>query len=173
MVSKSSVTSLRHVRIFLACRLQPRAWQASTGTVRCSHLLGRNRGEIPSRPVSGTRVYALACIPTAAIPLPHQVTAFASLPQITALAVCAVSSGLLFFVWCRLGNESRSLLWKHYGWFSGLMCFGCCTGAVAYAAWAQFLVHFYSSAVGRTSSFGSLEDIAAAYSAATVTRRAA
>ena len=46
MVSKPRGTSLPHVRIFLACRLQPRARQASTGTVRCSHLLGRNRGEI-------------------------------------------------------------------------------------------------------------------------------
>ncbi len=123
--------------------------------------------------MSDTRVFALACIPTAAIPPQYQVTAFISLPQITALAVCSVSSGVLCFVWWRLGNENRNLLWKHYGWFSGLMCFGCCTGAVSYGAWSQFLVHFYSSTVGPTISFGSPADIAATLSAATVSRRAA
>ncbi len=51
----------------------------------------------------------------------------------------------MFWRWKRLDAHDRSRVWKHYGWYSGLMCLGCATGAVAQPAWAMFLVNFYTS----------------------------
>jgi hypothetical protein len=51
----------------------------------------------------------------------------------------------MFWRWKRLGALNRSRVWKHYGWFSGLMCLGCILGAVAQPAWAAFLVNYYTS----------------------------
>ena len=39
-----------------------------------------------------------------------------------------------------MGEENRPRVWVLYGWFSGLMCVGSVFGAVAWAAWLQFLV---------------------------------
>jgi hypothetical protein len=68
--------------------------------------------------------------------------------QSTAFAVCAASSGCMFVKWWRLSVHDRSRVWKHYGWFSGLMCVGCCLGLVSYEAWAQWLAAYYLSDYG-------------------------
>lgn len=51
----------------------------------------------------------------------------------------------MFWLWRKLDDADRCRVWKYYGWFSGLMCIGCLTGAVSYAGWAVFLVNYYDS----------------------------
>ena len=65
--------------------------------------------------------------------------------QSAAFLVCAAASGWLFWLWRRLDVADRQRVWKHYGWFSGLMCVGCCIKALSNQAWTLFLVQFYSS----------------------------
>jgi hypothetical protein len=65
--------------------------------------------------------------------------------QSSAFAVCAVVGGGLFLRWWRLDSHHRLRIWKLYGWFTGLVCVGSCTGAVCYAAWAQWLYNYYLS----------------------------
>ena len=40
--------------------------------------------------------------------------------------------------------DGRRQCWWLYGWFSGLMAVGSCFGAVAWAAWMQFLVVYFT-----------------------------
>jgi len=42
-------------------------------------------------------------------------------------------------------EEDRPRVWLLYGWFSGLMCVGSVFGSVAWAAWMQFLVAFFTA----------------------------
>jgi hypothetical protein len=58
---------------------------------------------------------------------------------------CAVISGWVNVRWRRLDDYDRGRVWKHYGWFSGLMSVGCCTGATSFGAWAMWLSNFYLS----------------------------
>lgn len=44
-----------------------------------------------------------------------------------------------------MSDGDKRSVWRYYGWFSGLMCFGCCVGAVSFSAWAQWLSGIYSS----------------------------
>jgi hypothetical protein len=56
----------------------------------------------------------------------------------------------LFWRWKRLDLGAKKIVWRFYGWFSGLMCCGSCCGAVAWAAWMQVIVYgFKSDDVGR------------------------
>jgi hypothetical protein len=66
-------------------------------------------------------------------------------PQSAAFAICAVVGGCLFVRWWRLDSQHRLRIWKLYGWFTGFVCVGSCTGAVSYAAWAQWLYNYYLS----------------------------
>ena len=66
-------------------------------------------------------------------------------PQTFAFVVCAAASGRMFWHWKRLDGPDRDSVWKHYGWFCGLMCSGCCVGAISYLAWAMFLVNYYAT----------------------------
>jgi len=50
----------------------------------------------------------------------------------------------MFVRWWRLDEDDRRRVWLLYGWFSGLMCVGSVFGAVAWAAWMQFLLAFFS-----------------------------
>jgi hypothetical protein len=47
--------------------------------------------------------------------------------------------------WWRLDDYDRGRIWKHYGWFCGLMCFGSCAGTVSYAAISSFFDNYYKS----------------------------
>jgi hypothetical protein len=79
-------------------------------------------------------------------------------PQIIAFLVCAATSGWMFRRWQRMGDYDRARVWKHYGWLSGLMCFGCCMGAVSYAAWSQFVYNYQrTNYTGKGIVFCSLE----------------
>jgi hypothetical protein len=93
-------------------------------------------------------------------------------PQSAAFLVCAAASGCVFWLWKRLDANNRNRVWKYYGWFSGLMCFGCCVGAVSYPAWALFLVKYYNSErpnFTNSTVRGGPQDIQAAVSYAQVT----
>ncbi len=68
--------------------------------------------------------------------------------QSAACVLCAAASGLMFKRWLHLSDDDKRSVWKHYRWFSGLMCFGCCMGAVSFSAWAQWLGSIYSSLDG-------------------------
>jgi hypothetical protein len=67
--------------------------------------------------------------------------------QVAAYCASAVGSGTMFVRWWRLKEEDRPRVWLLYGWFSGLMCVGSVFGAVAWAAWMQFLLARFSSFV--------------------------
>ena len=70
--------------------------------------------------------------------------------QVAAFCLSAVVSGALFWRWKRLDLGAKKIVWRFYGWFSGLMCCGSCCGAVAWAAWMQVIVYrFKSDAMGR------------------------
>jgi hypothetical protein len=57
--------------------------------------------------------------------------------------ISAVASGSTFYQWFKLGEERRKLVWRLYGWFSGLMMCGSCVGAFTWAAWMQVVVNDY------------------------------
>jgi hypothetical protein len=70
--------------------------------------------------------------------------------QVAAFCLSAVVSGALFWRWKRLDLGAKKIVWRFYGWFSGLMCCGSCCGAVAWAAWMQVIVYrFKSDYMGR------------------------
>ncbi len=46
------------------------------------------------------------------------------------------------------------IIFKHYGWFTGLTCLGCCTAVLAYTSWSQFIIN--SPAVQGSQNFGSV-----------------
>ena len=60
----------------------------------------------------------------------------------------------------------KEFIWRHYGWFTGLICCGCCVAVVSYYAYAQFLVSYYSSEV--SPRFGAASDLDAAAAASLV-----
>ena len=62
--------------------------------------------------------------------------------KVVAFLVNAAASGVMFVRWIRLSDESRNIIWKPYGWFSGLMCCGSCFGALHSAFWTQFLIFY-------------------------------
>lgn len=64
--------------------------------------------------------------------------------QIAAYCVSAVASGVMFYRWLKLGEEERQLVWRLYGWFSGLMLCGSCVGTVTWAAWMQVIVNEFT-----------------------------
>ena len=43
----------------------------------------------------------------------------------------------MFFRWWRLDEDDKQRVWLLYGWFTALVCFGSCFGAVAAAARMQ------------------------------------
>jgi hypothetical protein len=49
----------------------------------------------------------------------------------------------MFLRWLRMDVQGRQWAWWLYGWFSGLMLFGSCFGAVAWGAWMQALVSYF------------------------------
>jgi hypothetical protein len=51
----------------------------------------------------------------------------------------------MFCLWRRIGEEGRPLVWRLYGWFSGLMFCGSGFGAVTYGFWMQREVAYFSS----------------------------
>jgi hypothetical protein len=59
--------------------------------------------------------------------------------QIVAFAVCAVASGCMLVHWWRLSADDRSLVWKQYGWFAGLMSGGSLAGMSAFVSQPQAL----------------------------------
>jgi hypothetical protein len=93
-------------------------WRASSGDKHCFH-----------KPDSHNLLFYLVLIPL----------------QTFAFVVCAAASGRMFWHWRRLDGPDRNSVWKHYGWFCGLMCFGCLAGAMSYLAWAMFLVNYYTT----------------------------
>lgn len=54
--------------------------------------------------------------------------------QIFAYCVCALASGVMFFLWRRLDVEDRRRMWRYYGVYSGLMLCGSCFGTVSWSA---------------------------------------
>jgi hypothetical protein len=60
--------------------------------------------------------------------------------QIAAFCASAWASGTMFCRWRRMDGEGRRGVWRLYGWFSGLMLFGSCFGAVAWGAGMQVFV---------------------------------
>jgi hypothetical protein len=76
----------------------------------------------------------------------------------------------MFWLWRKLDDADRCRVWKYYGWFSGLMCLGCLTGLVSYAAWAVFLNNYYNS---RSDFKSPSEFVSKSYVAVSVARTAA
>ena len=64
--------------------------------------------------------------------------------QIAVFCVSAVCGGVMFLRWRRMRAEDRRLVWRFYGWYSGLMSVGSVFGTVTWAAWMQNLVANYS-----------------------------
>ncbi len=73
--------------------------------------------------------------------------------QIAAFLCCASSSGWMWRQWWRLDEYDRAHVWKHYGLFCMLTCFGCFMGAVSSFAIMQCFISFYQS-VHEESVFG-------------------
>ena len=71
--------------------------------------------------------------------------------QVAAFVMSALSSACMLYRWSTLDKEGRKCVWGLYGWFCGLMCAGSCCGAVAWAAWMQYLVLFFAD---DAASFG-------------------
>jgi len=65
--------------------------------------------------------------------------------QIVSFCTCAAASGFLHIRWRRIDPSSRSHMWRLYGWFTCLMCLGCIAGAVAWAAYMQYLAIFFAA----------------------------
>ena len=55
----------------------------------------------------------------------------------------AVAGGTMFYRWRRLNEEDRGRVWRLYGWYSGLMAFGSCVGAVAWTFDMISYVNFF------------------------------
>jgi len=51
----------------------------------------------------------------------------------------------MLYRWWNLGDDDRQIVWRLYGWYSGLMMCGSCVGAVTWAAWMMFLVNDFKS----------------------------
>jgi hypothetical protein len=53
----------------------------------------------------------------------------------------------MFHRWRQMDDEERQRggVWRLYGWYSGLMLFGSCFGAVTWAAWMQVLVNEFTA----------------------------
>jgi hypothetical protein len=49
----------------------------------------------------------------------------------------------MYYRWFKLGEEGRRLVWRLYGWFSGLMMCGSCVGTLTWAAYMQVVVNDY------------------------------
>jgi hypothetical protein len=49
----------------------------------------------------------------------------------------------MLYRWFKIGEDSRRTVWQLYGWYTGLMLFGSCAGAVTWAAWMQVLQNNY------------------------------
>jgi hypothetical protein len=58
--------------------------------------------------------------------------------QIVAFCLSALAGGTMFYRWRRMGKEDRARVWRLHGWFSALMMFGCCVGALNWAARIMF-----------------------------------
>ena len=57
-------------------------------------------------------------------------------------AVSAAVSAFFFATWKRLDDDSKSRVWRRYGWFSALAFVGSAGGLVTAAAEIQFRYHF-------------------------------
>jgi hypothetical protein len=62
--------------------------------------------------------------------------------QSAAFVVSAAAGGTMFVRWWRLDTQDRPRIWKYYGWFTGLIFLGSCTGAVSNIAWSQWLANY-------------------------------
>ncbi len=49
----------------------------------------------------------------------------------------------MFYRWRRMEEEDRVRVWRLYGWFTALMAYGSCVGAVAWAARMMSNVNFF------------------------------
>lgn len=58
----------------------------------------------------------------------------------------------MLYRWWNLGDDDRQIVWRLYGWYSGLMMCGSCVGAVTWAAWMMFLVNDFKSVQKTTPS---------------------
>jgi hypothetical protein len=65
--------------------------------------------------------------------------------QIAFFCVSALAGGTMFYRWRRMEEEDRARVWRLYGWVSGLMAFGSCVGAVAWAARMMQLVSSFKA----------------------------
>ena len=108
-------------------------------------------GQIPSDRATAWGAVMVGCSADALLPIIFLVRRDAGVyeflmnRQSAACVFCAATSGLMLKRWLLLSYDDKLIVWRHYGWFSGLMCFGCCMGAVSYSAWAQWLTGFYFS----------------------------
>jgi hypothetical protein len=124
----------RNVMAILVQHLPRRYRKSVSGDSR--QLVGRRRGEM---------LCASVMLVLLSLRSRVDVTFCNCSSQTSAFIVCAAASGWMFRRWQRMGDYDRARVWKHYGWLSGLMCFGCCMGAVSYAAWSQFLFSYQRS----------------------------
>jgi hypothetical protein len=58
--------------------------------------------------------------------------------QIVAFCLSALAGRTMFYWWRRVGEQDRARVWRLYGWFSALMMFGCCIGALNWASRIMF-----------------------------------
>jgi hypothetical protein len=59
--------------------------------------------------------------------------------------VCAVAGGRMLYLWWRMDEEGRLLVWSLYGRFCGLMACGSCFGAVTWAARMMDRMHLFNA----------------------------
>jgi hypothetical protein len=64
--------------------------------------------------------------------------------------VSALAGGTVFYWWRRMVEEDRGRVWRLFGWFSGLMAFGSCVGAVAWAAYMMFVENLFKANTSTT-----------------------
>jgi hypothetical protein len=60
--------------------------------------------------------------------------------------VSAFAGGITFYRWWRMEEETRRLVWRLHGWFSGLMMFGSCIGPLTWAARMMSSVNAFQAA---------------------------
>jgi hypothetical protein len=63
---------------------------------------------------------------------------FLTVWQISLQCIGAIASGILFFLWYRLGIDEKKKLWRLYGWFTGCSCLGSVFGIAAVCSQIQY-----------------------------------
>ena len=64
--------------------------------------------------------------------------------QIAAFCVSAIASGYMLWRWRRINEGHKASVWRLYGYFAAIICFGSCAGAIAWVANNQLLAMYFT-----------------------------